>query len=178
MADTTFCDSDVPDYVARECGNDYAGIVGIGLVMTTEEVTQTDLEDADWWASALVNDTPQTVFVIPNTRGEYTSASPTEEDGFGLESTRVTGADHSAVVEVEGLSDNRDFWEGVNRRKWYVALVTAGGLLYWVEIPCSVYARINNQRSIKGLAFWSIDIKWQSFSNPEVFTAPEGVFTV
>ncbi len=177
MADTTFCDSNVPDYVARECGNDYAGIVGIGLVSTSVDADQTDLEDAAWWEAQVIA-SPQSVFVIPNTRGEYTEASPTEEDGFGLEVSRVTGADHSAKVEVEGLATNRDFWEGVNRRKWYVALVTAGGLMYWVEVPSSVYSRINNQRSIKGLAFWSIDIKWQSFSNPEVFTAPEGIFTV
>jgi hypothetical protein len=176
MADTTFCDTNVPDYVPRECGTDYAGVVGIGLVATDEEPSDADLENATWWTDG-ENASPQKIYVIQNTRGEYTGGTPTEEDGFGLENTRVTGADHAATVEVEGLAENRDFWEGANRRKWYVALVTAGGLLYWIEVPCSVYAKINNQRSIKGMAFWAIDIKWQSFSNPKVLTAPEGVFT-
>lgn len=176
MADTTFCDSNVPDYVARECGTDYAGIVGIGLIDTGEDPSDANLElDTYWTAGEAAS--PQVIYVIRNTRGEYTGGSPTEDDGFGLENSRVTGADHAAVVEVEGLLENRDFWEGVNRRRWKVALVTAGGLLYWINVPCSVYAKINNQRSIKGMAFWSIDIKWQSYSNPDVLTAPEGVFT-
>lgn len=176
MADTTFCDSSVPDYVARECGTDYAGIVGIGLIDTGEDPSDANLELDTYWTNGEAA-SPQVIYVIRNTRGEYTNATPTEEEGFGLENVRVTGADHDATVEVEGLLENRDFWEGVNRRRWKVALVTAGGLLYWINTPCSVYAKINNQRSIKGMAFWSIAIKWQSYSNPEVLTAPEGVFT-
>jgi hypothetical protein len=173
MADTTFCDSDVPDYVQRECGTDFAGIVGIGLIDVDEDPSDGELSEPSTWDDT----TPQLYYAIPNTRGEYTSATPTEEEGFGLESTRVTGADHSATIEVEGLIENRNFWEGANRRKWKVVLVTAGEIMYYVDVPVSVYARINNQRSTKGMAFWSIDLKWQSFSNPKVLNAPEGVFT-
>lgn len=173
MADTTFCDSDVPDYVTRECGTDFAGIVGMGLIPLSENPTDEELEAAETWADA----SPQVYYVIQNTRGEYPGGTPTEEEGFGNESTRVTGADHAATVEVEGLAENRDFWEGVNRRKWKVVMITAGGLMFYVDTPTSVYAKINNQRSTKNMAFWAIDIKWQSFSNPKVLTAPEGVFT-
>jgi hypothetical protein len=173
MADTTFCDSDVPDYVQRECGTDFAGIVGIGLIDVDENPNRATLESSETWE---VEASPQLYYLIKNTRGEYTSAQPTEEDGFGLESTRVTGADHTATVEVEGLLENRDFWEGVNRRKWKVVLVTAGGLMFYIDVPVSVYARINNQRSVKGMAFWAIDLKWQNYSNPQIYNAPSGVF--
>lgn len=176
MADNSFCDSTVPAYVARECGTDFAGIVAMGLIDVDETPVKADLENPAWWANG-EQASPPSVYVIKNTRGEYTSATPTEEEGFGLESTRVTGADHTATIEVEGLSENRDFWEGVNRRRWKVALITAGGLLLYVNVPVSVYSRINNQRSIKGMAFWAVDFKWQSFSNPEVYSAPVGVFT-
>ena len=172
MADTTFCDSDVPDYVQRECGTDFAGIVGFALIDVDQDPNQATLESSVTWGDT----SPQLYYVIKNTRGEYNGGSPTEEEGFGTESTRVTGADHTATIEVEGLLENRDFWEGVNRRKWKVALVTAGGLMYYISKPVSVYAKINNQRSTKGMAFWSIDLKWQDFSNPEVFTAPDGIF--
>lgn len=173
MADNTFCEGEIPDYVARECGTDFAGIVGIGLIPTTESPTDEELEDDATWVDA----SPQVYYVIQNTRGEYPGGTPTEEEGFGLESTRVTGADHAATVEVEGLAENRDFWEGVNRRKWKVVFVTAAGLMLYVDTSVSVYAKINNQRSTKGMAFWAIDFKWQSFSNPKVLTAPDGVFT-
>ncbi len=176
MADTTFCDSDQPDYVTRDCGTDFAGIVGIALIPLDENPTDEDLESAEFW-QAEIDASPSTIHVIKNTRGEYPGGTPTEEEGFGTESTRVTGADHAATVEVEGLIENRDFWEGANRKRWKLALVTAGGLLYFISDPVSVYAKINNQRSTKGMAFWAIDLKWQNFSNPKVLEAPEGIFT-
>ena len=175
MADLSFCDDNVPDYVSRECGIDYAGIVGIGLIKDEENPTDANLEDPAWWEAEIIA-SPQSVYVIPRTRGEYTGGTPTEEDGFGLQSTVVTGADHAATVEVEGLIENRDFWEGVNRRKWKIVMITAGGLMYYVDVSTSVYAKINNQRSTKNMAFWAIDLKWQSFSNPKVLEAPEGIF--
>jgi len=175
MADLSFCDDNVPDYVPRECGIDYAGIVGIGLIKDEESPSDANLESAAWWEDEIIA-SPQSVYVIPKTRGEYNGGTPTEEDGFGLQATVVTGADHTATVEVEGLIENRDFWEGVNRRKWKVALITAGGLMYYIDVSSSVYAKINNQRSTKGMAFWGVDIKWQSFSNPKVLNAPDGIF--
>jgi hypothetical protein len=175
MADLSFCDSNVPDYVNRECGIDYAGIVGIGLIKDDQNPTDADLEDDAWWTAEIAA-SPQSVYVIQNTRGEYNGGTATEQDGFGLQATVVTGADHTATVEVEGLIENRDFWEGVNRRKWKVALITAGGLMYYVDVSSSVYAKINNAKSTKAMAFWSVDIKWQSFSNPKVLNAPEGIF--
>jgi len=175
MADTTFCDENVPDYVNRECGIDYAGIVGFGLIKDDEDPSDADLEDPTFWEAA-VDASPQAYYVIPNSRGEYLGGTPTEEEGFGLQSTIVTGADHPATVEVQGLIENRDFWEGVNRRKWKVVLITAGGLMYYINVAASVYAKINNARSTKSMAFWSVEIKWQSFANPKVLNAPEGIF--
>jgi hypothetical protein len=175
MADLSFCNDNVPDYVTRECGIDYAGIVGIGLIKDDQNPTDENLESDTWW-TAQISASPQSVYVIPKTRGEYTGGTPTEEEGFGLQDTIVTGANHQATVEVEGLIENRDFWEGVNRRKWKVVLVTAGGLLYYINVSSSVYAKINNVRSTKNMAFWMIEIKWQSFSNPEVLNAPDGIF--
>jgi len=175
MADLSFCDIEIPDYINRDCGIDYAGIVGILLVKDDQSPTDAELEDPAWYEAEIIA-SPQSVYVIQKTRGEYNCGTPTEEDGFGLEGTRVTGADHASPIEVEGLIENRNFWEGVNRRKWKVGLVTAGGLLYWNGISSSVYSKINNAKSTKAMAFWSVDIKWQSFSNPKVLTAPDGIF--
>lgn len=176
MADMTFCDAEMEDYVTRDCGTDFAGIIAMALIPEDEDPTDEELESAEYWDEAL-EASPSTTHIIKKTRGNYDGGTPTEEEGFGLESTRVTGADHAAVVEVEGLKENRNFWEGANRRRWKVVLVTAGDIMYYIDVPTSVYAKINNQRSIKGMAFWAVDLKWQSLSNPKVLTTPTGVFT-
>ena len=175
MADI-FCTTNMPDYIAQDCGIERAGVVGVGLVDISEAPTQSNLEDAAYWTSELAA-SPQTHFVIQNTRGEYNGGTPVEEEGFGEESTQITGADHEMMFEVEGLADNRDFWEGANRRKWFMAVVTNGGLLYWVPVPVTLYAKIANPRSIKSGAFWQVSCKWQSYDNPYVYTAPTGIFS-
>lgn len=171
-----FCTTSVPDYVAQDCGIEQAGIVGVALVDQSENPSESNLENATYWTNELAA-SPQTHWVIQNTRGEYNGGTPVEEEGFGTESTQITGADHEAMIEVEGIADNRNFWEGVNRRKWKVALVTNAGLLLWIESPVTVYAKIFNPKNIKASAFWQISMKWQSYDNPKVYTAPDGIFT-
>src|SRR5688572_25544813 len=113
MADI-FCSTDVEDYVPQQCGIERAGIIAVGLLDPSEEHSHANLESASWWTTEIAT-SPATVWLINPTRGEYNGGTPTEEDGFGTESTQVTGADHEAVVEFEGLKDNRDFVEALNR---------------------------------------------------------------
>lgn len=174
MADA-FCSIDIPDYVQKECGIERAGIVALALIDTDENPSNANLSSKTYWETVLES-TPPTHFKILQTRGEYPGGTPTEEDGFGRESTQITGADHEATLEVEGLLSNRDFWEGVNRRKWKVFFVTNGDLGIYVDTPCTVYAKINNPRSIKSGAFWMVSIKWQGYDNPQVVEAPSDVF--
>lgn len=175
MADV-FCGVDSEEYVQQDCGIERAGIVAIGLVdagVTTP--TKEQLATQAWW-DGLTGVSPAQAIIIKKTRGSYDPATNTEEEGFGRESTQVTGAEHTAPFEAEGLLDNRDFWEFVNRKKWKMAIVTNGDLLYFVDAPVSVTARINNPRDIKASAFWSVETKWQSFDNPIVAEMPPLVF--
>lgn len=167
MADV-FCSTDVPDYVQTDCGIERAGIVAMVLI-DTDVGTPSDanLTTASYWTS-LTGQSPPLAYIIKKTRGEYPGGTPTEEEGFGREATRVTGADHESPIEVEGLLDNRDFWEGVNRRNWKLGIVTNGDLLLYVDNPVTVYAKMNVPRDIKTGTFWMINIKWQEFSNPRV----------
>jgi hypothetical protein len=174
MADY-FCSIDVPNYVQKECGVERAGIVAIGLIDMDQNPSDANLQSPTWWNTVLAS-SPSAAIRILQTRGEYNGGTPTEEEGFGREATQVTGADHEAAVEVEGLKDNRDFWEGVNRKKWKVVMITNADLLYYVNAPVTVYAKIVNQRNIKGNAFWGISLKWQGYDNPRVMDAPVGIF--
>lgn len=173
MADA-FCEIDIPSYVAKECGIERAGIIAVGLIDKDEGFNNTDLETLSRWTDKL-DDSPALWHLIQQTRGEYPGGTPTEEEGFGTESTQVTGADHSANVEVEGLLDNRDFWEGVNLKKWKVVLFTNAGLMFYISTPVTVYAKINNPKSIKAGAFWMVSLKWQDISNPVVLETPDGL---
>jgi hypothetical protein len=170
-----FCSIDVPSYVQKECGIERAGIVAIALLDLDQNPSDANLESATWWNTVL-SASPTVAVRILQTRGEYNGGTPTEEEGFGREATQVTGADHEATVEVEGLLDNRDFYEAVNRKKWLAVLVTNADLMYYINSPVTVYAKISNPRNIKSNAFWSLSLKWQSFDNPRVLEAPANVF--
>jgi hypothetical protein len=171
-----FCDVDSDEYIQQDCGIERAGVVAVALVDTgIGTPSNANLASADYW-NALINASPANAIIIKKTRGEYTAPTNTEEEGFGRESTQVTGAEHAMNFEVEGILDNRNFWEFANRRKWKMAIVTNGDLLYFIDVPVSVTGRINNPRDIKSSAFWMVQTKWQSFDNPIVTAIPAGIF--
>lgn len=168
MADI-FCSTDVPDYVQQDCGIERAGIVGLVLLDTDVGTpSNANLISTTYWNN-LLNQSPALAFRILKTRGEYPGGTATEEEGFGLESTQITGADHEITLEVEGLLDNRDFWEGVNRRKWKAGFITNGGnYMLYEDAPITVYAKQNVPRDVKTSEFWIVSLKWQDYSNPRV----------
>jgi hypothetical protein len=170
----TFCDYDIDDYTPRNCGINFAGIVGIGIIDFNETPTQEQLEDPDFWALR-VTQSNKKYWALRNTRGEYNGGEPIyEEDLIGY---LTTGATHNASLDVPEVKENRDFWDAVTRKTWKVCLVTAGGLLLYIDHPVTFTARINNQRSPKAAAVFTVQIRWIGLSNPYVYEAPEGIFT-
>ena len=175
MADI-FCNSTVSQYVQVDCGIDQAGIVAAAFVPEdTPTPSVANLEDEAWW-TAILDLSPISAFVVTKTRGEYAGGTPTEEDGFGRESTQITGATHEATLEFEGIDENRDFVEGVNRRKFKVALVTNGDKVIFIDAPVTSYFKLSIPRGITTAAFWTGTLKWQDYSNPIVADIPANIF--
>jgi hypothetical protein len=155
---------------------DQAGIVAAAFVKAdTPTPSKANLETEGWW-TALLAGSPQTSFIVTKTRGEYPGGTLTEEEGFGSSSTQVTGASHEATLEFQGLEENRDFVEGVNRRKFKVAFVTNGGKVLFIDAPVTVYFKIVVPKGITTAAYWMGTLKWQAMSNPIVGDAPANVF--
>lgn len=170
-----FCDYGVPDYVQKICGIDKAGVIAVLLIDPSQTPTGANLSDP-LFIAARVAASPSLYFRIKPSRGDYNGGTPNEEDGFGRDSTQVTGADHVLNFEFEGLLESRDFVEGVNRRKWKLAIITNGDLQYYVTVPTTVYITIMNPRGVKTGAYWKGTAKWASYDNPIVLTAPAGVY--
>jgi hypothetical protein len=184
-----FCVDEQPEHVQLECGSELAGVVALALLDPSVEVDEnslaTYLEDPDWWTDRLENDSPQTAFLVLNTRGEKSPGTPTEEEGFGLVPTERTGDDHELTFDSLGVMNNRNFWAAVNRRRnWKMVYLTAGRdsegnfEAFFVE-NVSVYASINVQRSTKARKFYTGSAKWSTAMTPELpFYAPASIFTL
>lgn len=165
---SVFCDELTPDYVQSDCGVERGGVVAIVAIdASVGTPSNANLVSASYWTN-LVNQSPPLAHKILKVRGEYARPTVTSEEGFGRESKQNTGADHVVTFEVEGIIDNRDFWESVNRKKWKFAFVTAGDLLHFVDLPVSIDTRMNIPRDIKGQEFWQGEASWSDFSNPRV----------
>lgn len=168
-----FCDVEIEDYHFRECGIDFAGIVGMGFINLHESPTEFQLQSNNFWLSKLTED-PLKYFVLRNTRGEYLGGQTIEEED--LVGTRVVGSDHSAIFESNGLYENWEFWDTITKNLWKFVMINSGGLMYYVDKPTSIYTKINNQKSTKTGAFYQTELKWHDFSNPVILEAPEGLF--
>jgi hypothetical protein len=163
-----FCDTDTPEYVQQDCSVERAGIVAVGLIdESVGTPSDANLMSATYWNN-LLNQSPPLAYRIRKTRGEYPRPTVISEEGFGREAKQNTGADHIVNWEVEGIEDNRDFFESVNRRKWKTAFITAQDLMYYVDVPVTHDGRINNPKDIKAAAFWMVEAAWTEFSNPRV----------
>lgn len=166
-----FCEVDIDDYNNRNCGIDFAGIVGLGLIDQFETPTNEQLQDIQFWFANLDS---EKYFVIRNTRGEYNGSELIEEED--LIGTRVVGANHNAVIDSTALLENCDFWNEVIKKQWKFVMITSGGLMYYVDKPTSIYTKVNNVRSTKAQAYYQSELKWHDFSNPVILEAPEGLF--
>ena len=189
MADL-FCDEDQPDYQQLECGSELGGVVAIGLIKPGTVVGDNDtekvvnLEDETWWSDG-AGSSPQTHWVIKDTRGNLPSGTPTEEEGFGLIPTERTGDDRELTFEALNVMDNRDFVAAVNKRRgWGFVYVTAGrdatgGYQAFYVADVSVYMSDMIEQSIKTRKRWSGSAKWSTDMTPGLpFLAPASIFTV
>lgn len=163
-----FCDEDTPDYAQQDCGVERAGIVAVMLIdKNVGTPSDANLVSATYWNNLLAQ-SPPLAYRVLKTRGEYPRPTVTSEEGFGRESKQNTGADHIINWEVEGIEDNRDFFDSVNKKKWKTAFITSGDLLYYVDVPVSHDGRFFTPKDIKLASYWQVEAAWTDFSNPRV----------
>jgi hypothetical protein len=182
-----FCADDVPPHVQQGCGVELGGIVAVGIILSGTHVGENDtekranLEDADWWTNG-ENESPQTHWVILPTRGSKAAGTPVEGEGFGLQSVERIGDDQEINFEALGITDNRDFWAGVNKRQsWGFVSISKGisntriGRYYE---DTSIYSDELIEQSIKSRLRWAVNVKLSTDLTPALpFTAPSSVFT-
>lgn len=171
-----FCEQNTPAYTQIDCGIDQAGIVAVGFIdPSVATPTKVNLESEGWYTNLLAQSPPQ-LFVATKTRGEYPGGTPTEEEGFGKESTQITGATHEMTIEYEGIDENQLFTNAVNSKKWKMVAITNGGKGIYIDSPTTPYGKLVVPRGITTAAFYQMVIKWQEFVNPVVFDAPDNIF--
>jgi hypothetical protein len=171
-----FCGVDDSTFTQKDCGIDLGGIVAIGFLdQDTPSPSETDLETTSYWTTKTAT-SPPTAFIVQDTRGEYSGGSAVEGEGFGKTGSQMQGQEHEVTVEVEGMKDNRNFWEDKLRRKYKFAFVTAGDDLYYVDTPVTIHATPTIARDVNEGVFWTVTIKWSSLSNPYISDKPDDVF--
>lgn len=169
MADI-YCDDVQGDFSELSCGTETGRIVALGLVLASTGMT--DASDNSEWTTK-TGASPQTAFIINNgVRGEMPRASDTEEEGFGLDETQLTGASGSATLQIKGLDGNVAWTNIVNKKKWHVALPYSAGQMLFVSVPCTVVFRPVISQDLKSTAYWEVSIKWSSIDNPSIVDTP------
>lgn len=168
---SVFCSQAVPDFVQLECGTELGGIIAFALIDKEISPSLTDLQTPSWWTQR-TGSSPQTIWVIKDTRGSYAGGTPVEEEGYGKTPTLRTGADHEANAEVRGILRNRSFWAIVNQTdKWNVAFITNGEVGHFAE-DVSVFAKQIIDQNIKTSSRMGVNFKWSDdLSNPVIFDA-------
>jgi hypothetical protein len=169
-----FCSGTMADFQVKACGIDFAGIIALGLIDEDEVYTEANLLSTTWWTTEQAA-SPQSVFLILNTRGEMPAGSVVTAEGFGRQDLQVTGASRTATVEFENMIDNFAAVEGANRRKWKVVIFTNAEIMYHVDEPVTFFATPVVGRDKKAGQFYSASITWDNFGNPKPLNTPTGL---
>lgn len=182
-----FCDQDTPDYVQAECGIENGGLIAVGLILpsvdvgATDELKKVNLENEVWWSDGVAA-SPQTHWFILNTRGSKAADTFTEEEGYGLNSTEVTGADTAWNFESLNVFENADFVAGVNqRRRWHAVFVTAatrdGGYVAHYQENINFRGSLILDQDIKSRQRWGWEARGSTNTSPALpFIAPASIF--
>jgi hypothetical protein len=182
-----FCEEDTPDYVQAECGIENGGLIAVGLILPSVVVGASDvlkvanLQDEEWWSDGVAA-SPQTHWFILNTRGSKAADTFTEEEGFGLNSTEVTGADTTWAFESLNVFDNADFVAAVNqRRRWNAVFVTAatrdGGYVAHYQENVNFRGSLIVDQDIKSRQRWGWEARASTNTSPALpFVAPASIF--
>lgn len=183
-----FCEEDAPDYVQAECGIENGGLIAVGLIKpgtdvgdTAEEIRTFLANETNW--SDGIGASPQTMWVIKDTRGSKAADTFTEEEGFGLNSTEVTGADQTWAFESLNVYDNRDFVAGINkRRKWNAVFVTAArrddGFVAHYQENVNFRGSLLIDQDIKSRQRWAWEARASTDTTPSLtVVVPESIFT-
>jgi hypothetical protein len=175
------------DYVQAECGIETGGIIAVGLIKPDTEIGDTDeekisfLESEVSWSNG-VGASPQEMFVIKSTRGSKAEDSYTEEDGYGLNATEVTGADEEWLFRSLQVQDNRNFVKAINKRRtWGVLFVTSkkvgDGYLSHYRENVNVKGSLLIDESTKTRQVWSWRARASHDTTPPLqLIAPESIF--
>lgn len=171
-----FCDVEVPEFVALDCGTELGGFPWFGIIDADEDPTVEQLREASFWTAKLAA-SPTKYRIISDARGSYPGGTPVEEEGYGTVPILRTGADHEITWEVRGILQNRSFFAGINQTaKWHVVAVTRGLVGLYIR-DTSIYSTITVDQSIKSTTRWKVSTKWSDdLSNPVVFQAPSTIF--
>lgn len=180
---------EAPDYQQAECGTETGGVIAVGFIKPGSDIDSQDsdaekvsfLESEVQWSNG-IGDSPQTMFVVKNTRGSKGEDTYTEEDGYGLNATEVTGADEEWLFRSLNVQDNRDFVKAINaRRTWHQVFVTSkkvgDGYLAHFRENLNTKGSLVIEESTKTRQVWS----WRSRAShdttpPLPFIAPSSIF--
>lgn len=118
---------------------------------------------------------PQTVKVIPTTRGTYDGGTPTYGEGFGDADSSYESASHKlSYVDPNYL--NRDFYDWLqNQTQWMFGWRTETKI-HLTNKPVTAYAKDVHSGDIKKKLRWEVEITWTSKNKPTIAAIPADTF--
>lgn len=182
-------DLEEDDWESLICGKELGGIIALGFIKKGTDIGSTDEEIISFLQSEVswsngIGASPQTMWVLPRTRGNLPAGTATEADGYGLESTNFNGDDQDLTFEIQGTMANRNVVKMLNKyRGWGFVYVTAGynsaqdGYEAFYAPNTSVYMRKVIEQNIKTEKRWQGNVKWSTDGTPSLpFYAPASIF--
>ena len=175
------CRFDIPTYSELGCDLEGGRVVAFALVDKDHTLNNPD-QSTEWLNASYDSD----VLIFKEVSGSYSKASPNEIPGKGSQQVRVVGRDHELSMMIEGVKENVDFWNAVNKSSNYRAAFVTGSdyqstsktnsILFVTDVTVSVDAGVATPEDLNGITQWEVSVKWSDLNIPLAYDVPSSVF--
>jgi hypothetical protein len=154
---TFFCD---PCNVQKE-----GRVRGVIFVEKTQPIEDIDAQNWFFWKSLIEQ---KKAFLIPNTRGDYSSEGQTG-DGFGDQEQKVIGRNHTANVMFQNVSNqNQLFLDFLNRATEYRLVMIGANELYVARASAQTNGGLVIEQSTQSENHYNLAINWSQLEQVRI----------
>jgi hypothetical protein len=167
--------TDLPEHEQITCGEwKKAGIGALAYIDCDNTIT--DWSDPAEWLSNIAAGKIKIASPVRASIPEPSAVEGENPNGCGA-ATIVDTYDHTVEIKDFNYNQNNiDFYNKLNKRKTYLALVGCDGLMWVVDAAITWNARATVSENNREKVMFMITGAWTEFDMPTYFDVPAGIF--
>jgi len=166
------CDTAIPDHLCNPCEAVEGARVRVAGFIKNSKTFVNPSSPTEWQAAIAAKD----VIIIPFVNGTFDGGAEVLKDGYGSQSQRLTGYNHTANFKDPNYRQNGVFYNAIKRSTGYKFFYATETQIHITDETVQVIPKNPVTAATTDDVVWDITVKWASQDLPEPHDIPAGIF--